>query len=186
MATSCQLRRLESVSRSPIYTHFNETVQGASVIRAFGEQPRFILQANSRVDHNQTSYFPRFVATRSESVIMPGTRLSTFYTVWFSSSLTAVGCLCHSHGAGLLFTHLMPSSSSEVSTVIFYRWLAVNLEFLGNLLVLAAAILSVWGRATLSPGIVGLAVSHSLQVSYQSIDICTLVDLKNAFFPPLT
>ncbi|KAG5279356.1 hypothetical protein AALO_G00076900 [Alosa alosa] len=108
VATSCQLRRLESVSRSPIYTHFNETVQGASVIRAFGEQPRFILQANSRVDHNQTSYFPRFVAT---------------------------------------------------------RWLAVNLEFLGNLLVLAAAILSVWGRATLSPGIVGLAVSHSLQVT---------------------
>ncbi|XP_051994919.1 multidrug resistance-associated protein 1 [Xyrauchen texanus] len=108
VATSCQLRRLESVSRSPIYTHFNETAQGASVIRAFGEQPRFILLANSRVDHNQTSYFPRFVAT---------------------------------------------------------RWLAVNLEFLGNLLVLAAAILSVMGRATLSPGIVGLAVSHSLQVT---------------------
>ncbi|XP_028841265.1 multidrug resistance-associated protein 1 [Denticeps clupeoides] len=108
VATSCQLRRLESVSRSPIYTHFNETVQGASVIRAFGEQPRFILQANSRVDHNQTSYFPRFVAT---------------------------------------------------------RWLAVNLEFLGNLLVLAAAIFSVMGRETLQPGIVGLAVSHSLQVT---------------------
>ncbi|TRY93238.1 hypothetical protein DNTS_014375 [Danionella cerebrum] len=108
VATSCQLRRLESVSRSPIYTHFNETVQGASVIRAFGEQPRFIQLANSRVDHNQTSYFPRFVAT---------------------------------------------------------RWLAVNLEFLGNLLVLAAGILSVMGRETLSPGIVGLAVSHCLQVT---------------------
>ncbi|XP_053533876.1 multidrug resistance-associated protein 1 isoform X3 [Ictalurus punctatus] len=108
VATSCQLRRLESVSRSPIYTHFNETVQGASVIRAFAEQPRFILQANGKVDHNQTSYFPRFVAT---------------------------------------------------------RWLAVNLEFLGNLLVLAAAILSVTGRESLSPGIVGLAMSHSLQVT---------------------
>lgn len=64
VATSCQLRRLEAVSRSPIYTHFNETVQGASVIRAFGEQSRFILQTNKRVDFNQTSYFPRFVATR--------------------------------------------------------------------------------------------------------------------------
>lgn len=64
VATSCQLRRLEAVSRSPIYTHFNETVQGASVIRAFKEQSRFILQANERVDFNQTSYFPRFVATR--------------------------------------------------------------------------------------------------------------------------
>uniref|UniRef100_A0A669B1S8 ABC-type glutathione-S-conjugate transporter n=1 Tax=Oreochromis niloticus TaxID=8128 RepID=A0A669B1S8_ORENI len=108
VATSCQLRRLEAVSRSPIYTHFNETVQGASVIRAFGEQSRFILQANDRVDFNQTSYFPRFVAT---------------------------------------------------------RWLAVNLEFVGNGVVLAAAILSVMGKSTLSPGIVGLAVSHSLQVT---------------------
>ncbi|XP_062304038.1 multidrug resistance-associated protein 1 [Osmerus eperlanus] len=108
VATSCQLRRLESVSRSPIYTHFNETVQGASVIRAFGEQSRFIQQANKRVDFNQMSYFPRFVAT---------------------------------------------------------RWLAVNLEFVGNGVVLAAAILSVMGKDTLSPGIVGLAVSHSLQVT---------------------
>ncbi|KAG7263239.1 LOW QUALITY PROTEIN: hypothetical protein CRUP_001508 [Coryphaenoides rupestris] len=54
----------EAVSRSPIYTHFNETVQGASVIRAFREEHRFIQQANKRVDFNQTAYFPRFVATR--------------------------------------------------------------------------------------------------------------------------
>lgn len=50
----------------------------------------------------------------------------------------------------------------------FCRWLAVNLEFLGNLLVLAAAVLSVRSRAELSPGIVGLAVTHSLQVRSQS------------------
>uniref|UniRef100_A0A8C9TYC4 ATP-binding cassette, sub-family C (CFTR/MRP), member 6b, tandem duplicate 1 n=1 Tax=Scleropages formosus TaxID=113540 RepID=A0A8C9TYC4_SCLFO len=47
----------------------------------------------------------------------------------------------------------------------FCRWLAVNLEFLGNILVLAASVLSVMGKDTLSPGIVGLAVSHSLQVT---------------------
>ena len=64
VAASCQLRRLEAVSRSPIYSHFNETVQGASVIRAFGEQRRFVLQADHRIDNNQEAYFPRFVATR--------------------------------------------------------------------------------------------------------------------------
>uniref|UniRef100_A0A673B3B2 ABC-type glutathione-S-conjugate transporter n=1 Tax=Sphaeramia orbicularis TaxID=375764 RepID=A0A673B3B2_9TELE len=108
VATSCQLRRLEAVSRSPIYTHFNETVQGAGIIRAFGEQQRFILEADRHIDNNQQAYFPRFVAT---------------------------------------------------------RWLAVNLEFLGNLLVLAASLFSVYGRGKLSPGIVGLAVTHSLQVT---------------------
>lgn len=48
--------------------------------------------------------------------------------------------------------------------LLLCRWLAVNLEFLGNGVVLAAAILSVMGKDTLSPGIVGLVVSHSLQV----------------------
>lgn len=61
-----------------------------------------------------------------------------------------------------------------------YRWLAVNLEFVGNGVVLAAAILSVMGKSTLSPGIVGLAVSHSLQViqsthSYTVIQVATLL-----------
>ncbi|KAM8869402.1 multidrug resistance-associated protein 1-like isoform 3-T3 [Spinachia spinachia] len=108
VASSCQLRRLEAVSREPLYSHLNETVQGAAVVRAFGDQCRFVVEADRHVDHNQEAYFPRFVAT---------------------------------------------------------RWLAVNLEFLGNLLVLAASVLSVRGRDHLSPGIVGLAVTHSLQVT---------------------
>lgn len=56
----------------------------------------------------------------------------------------------------------------QLNHCYIHRWLAVNLEFVGNGVVLAAAILSVMGRGTLSPGIVGLAVSHSLQVSPQT------------------
>ncbi|XP_026203748.1 multidrug resistance-associated protein 1 isoform X1 [Anabas testudineus] len=64
VASSRQLKRLESVSRSPIYTHFNETLLGTSVIRAFGEQERFICNSDQRVDHNQKAYFPSIVANR--------------------------------------------------------------------------------------------------------------------------
>ncbi|XP_054880485.1 multidrug resistance-associated protein 1 isoform X2 [Poeciliopsis prolifica] len=64
VATSRQLKRLESVSRSPIYTHFNETLLGTSVIRAFGEQERFIHESDQRVDHNQKAYYPSIVANR--------------------------------------------------------------------------------------------------------------------------
>ncbi|MEQ2263349.1 Multidrug resistance-associated protein 1, partial [Xenotaenia resolanae] len=64
VATSRQLKRLESVSRSPIYTHFNETLLGNSVIRAFGEQERFIQESDQRVDHNQKAYYPSIVANR--------------------------------------------------------------------------------------------------------------------------
>ncbi|KAM6957261.1 multidrug resistance-associated protein 1 [Aplochiton taeniatus] len=64
VASSRQLKRLESISRSPVYTHFNETLLGTSVIRAFGEQERFIRESDSRVDHNQKAYYPSIVANR--------------------------------------------------------------------------------------------------------------------------
>ena len=64
VATSRQLRRLESVSRSPIFSHFGETVQGASTIRAHGHQKRFVLESERRVDENQICYYPGIAANR--------------------------------------------------------------------------------------------------------------------------
>uniref|UniRef100_A0A668AKG9 Multidrug resistance-associated protein 1 n=1 Tax=Myripristis murdjan TaxID=586833 RepID=A0A668AKG9_9TELE len=64
VSSSRQLKRLESVSRSPVYTHFNETLLGTTVIRAFGEQHRFISESDRRVDHNQKAYYPSIVANR--------------------------------------------------------------------------------------------------------------------------
>ncbi|MEE6497514.1 hypothetical protein FKM82_002762 [Ascaphus truei] len=64
VATSRQLKRLESVSRSPVYSHFNETLLGVSVIRAFGEQKQFIQISDVRVDENQRAYYPSIVSNR--------------------------------------------------------------------------------------------------------------------------
>ncbi|XP_041672661.1 multidrug resistance-associated protein 1 isoform X2 [Cheilinus undulatus] len=108
VASSRQLKRLESVSRSPIYTHFNETLLGTSVIRAFGEQERFIRESDQRVDHNQKAYYPSIVAN---------------------------------------------------------RWLAIRLEFVGNVIVSSAALFAVIARASLSPGIMGLSISYALQLT---------------------
>ncbi|XP_053413290.1 multidrug resistance-associated protein 1 isoform X3 [Nycticebus coucang] len=108
VASSRQLKRLESVSRSPVYSHFNETLLGVSVIRAFEEQERFTRQSDLKVDENQKAYYPSIVAN---------------------------------------------------------RWLAIRLEYVGNCIVLFAALFSVISRHSLRAGLVGLSVSYSLQVT---------------------
>uniref|UniRef100_A0A672VCH9 ABC-type glutathione-S-conjugate transporter n=1 Tax=Strigops habroptila TaxID=2489341 RepID=A0A672VCH9_STRHB len=108
VVTSCQLRRIEAVSRSPIYSHISETFQGSSVIRAYKDQERFILKSNFLVDENQRICFPGAVAD---------------------------------------------------------RWLATNLELLGNGIVLFAALFAAMGRTYLSPGTAGFSISYALQIT---------------------
>lgn len=108
VATSRQLKRLESVSRSPIYSHFSETITGSSVIRAYGRENSFIVLNDIKVDANQKTYYPGIVSN---------------------------------------------------------RWLGIRIEFIGNCIVLFAALFAVIGRAHLNAGIVGLSVSYALQVT---------------------
>ena len=68
MATSRQLKRLESVTRSPIYSHFQESLLGASSIRAYRQQDRFMEESEKRVDDNQIAYYPNICANRYTTV----------------------------------------------------------------------------------------------------------------------
>ncbi|XP_054167557.1 multidrug resistance-associated protein 1-like [Oppia nitens] len=60
--TSRQLKRLESLTRSPIYSHFSETLNGMSSIRAYGYGQQFIGESDHRVDTNQMCFYPNIVA----------------------------------------------------------------------------------------------------------------------------
>ena len=50
--TSRQLKRLESIARSPIYSHFNESISGAVSIRAYNVENVFIDELQNRCDIN--------------------------------------------------------------------------------------------------------------------------------------
>ncbi|KAE8375664.1 P-loop containing nucleoside triphosphate hydrolase protein [Aspergillus bertholletiae] len=58
------LKRLDSVSRSPIYAHFQESLGGVATIRAFGQQERFDLKHERHVDANLRAYIPSINANR--------------------------------------------------------------------------------------------------------------------------
>ena len=64
VATSRQLKRIESVTRSPIYSQFGETITGQSTIRAYEVQDRFTQDSELKVDYNQMMAFPSIVANR--------------------------------------------------------------------------------------------------------------------------
>ncbi|CAH1406916.1 unnamed protein product [Nezara viridula] len=108
IATSQQLRRIESVSRSPVFSHFSESISGAPVIRAYCVQGRFIKESELKIDENQISTYSGIIAS---------------------------------------------------------RWLAVRLQMIGNLIIFFATVFAVLGKDSLSPGIVGLSVSYTLQIT---------------------
>ncbi|KAL4264103.1 ATP-binding cassette transporter C [Pleurotus pulmonarius] len=73
LATSRELKRLDAVSRSPIFAWFSESLAGADTIRAYRQQSIFIANNERRIDRNQLCYLPsisvnRWLAVRLEFV----------------------------------------------------------------------------------------------------------------------
>jgi ATP-binding cassette subfamily C (CFTR/MRP) protein 1 len=60
LQTSRQLVILELESRSPVYAHFLETLEGLETIRAFGWQSKMIKRNHQRLDHSQEPYYLMF------------------------------------------------------------------------------------------------------------------------------
>ena len=109
IATSRQLKRLESVSRSPIYAHFSETLSGVATIKAYNVANLFRIENENKVDFNLQAYYPSVAAN---------------------------------------------------------RWLAMRLEFLGNLVILFAAIFAVnEAENNILAGDVGLSLSYAMSVT---------------------
>jgi ATP-binding cassette, subfamily C (CFTR/MRP), member 4 len=52
ISTSKNINRVESITRSPVLTHVNATLQGLSTIRAFQAEESVKLNFNTHMDHN--------------------------------------------------------------------------------------------------------------------------------------
>jgi ABC-type multidrug transport system fused ATPase/permease subunit len=65
---SRETKRLESVSRSPVYAHFSETLGGLTTIRAYGESARFHDEFDKKADENIRAYYNIKTADRWLSI----------------------------------------------------------------------------------------------------------------------
>ncbi|TYJ52875.1 hypothetical protein B9479_006510 [Cryptococcus floricola] len=111
LATSRELKRLDAVSRSPIFSFFGETLTGLAVIRGYGQKERFIANNEARVDRNQACYMPamtinRWLAVRLEAL---GSLLM------FSTALVSVAALVNSSGVDAGLVGLMMSYTISVT-----------------------------------------------------------------------
>uniref|UniRef100_A0A8D2DCB9 Uncharacterized protein n=1 Tax=Sciurus vulgaris TaxID=55149 RepID=A0A8D2DCB9_SCIVU len=68
IASSRQIRRLSGASRSPVISHFSETLLGVSTIRAFGHEQRFIQQNREVVNENLVCFYNNVISNRWLSV----------------------------------------------------------------------------------------------------------------------
>eukprot|EP00026_Physarum_polycephalum_P000168 Phypoly_transcript_00168.p1 GENE.Phypoly_transcript_00168~~Phypoly_transcript_00168.p1 ORF type:complete len:1453 (+),score=233.55 Phypoly_transcript_00168:484-4359(+) len=86
MTSSREVQRLESVSRSPIYSLFSETLNGISTIRSFEMLPAFIFDNDYKIDRNMKALFAingvgRWFAVRLELLVGLVVTLVTFFCV---------------------------------------------------------------------------------------------------------
>lgn len=70
LRTSRQLRHLDLESKSPLYTHFTETLSGVATIRAFGWQQEFQQENLRLLDRSQKPYYLLFCIQRWLNVVM--------------------------------------------------------------------------------------------------------------------
>ncbi|KAL5152694.1 ABC transporter C family member 13 [Glycine soja] len=91
-STSRELRRLDSVSRSPIYTSFTETLDGSSTIRAFKAEDFFFAKFIEHITLYQKTSYTEIVASLWLSLRL---QLLGAFIVSFIAVMAVVG----SHGS---------------------------------------------------------------------------------------
>ncbi|KAG0096002.1 hypothetical protein BGZ93_005137 [Podila epicladia] len=66
------LKRVDSVSKSPIYQHFSESLAGVTTIRALGAEDRFILENAARANIAGNAYFSWVTSNRWLQIRLEG------------------------------------------------------------------------------------------------------------------
>ena len=64
ITTARQIRRIDSVRRSPIFSNFDEIVTGATSIRAYGKIDDFVAKFDRLMDDSQRAWYHVTISMR--------------------------------------------------------------------------------------------------------------------------
>lgn len=118
LSSSTDLKRLESVQRSPLYQQFGETLSGVTTIRAYGDEKRFIRDNQSRVDTHHRPFIYLWAANRwlALRVDVTGAMVSFFAGVFIILSVGKIDA----GAAGLSLTYAVTFTENVLWLVRLY------------------------------------------------------------------
>ncbi|KXT04927.1 hypothetical protein AC578_3478 [Pseudocercospora eumusae] len=118
IASSRDLKRLESVQRSPLYQQFGETLSGMTTIRAYGDERRFIRENLHRVNTHSRPFIYLWAANRwlALRVDVVGALVSFFTGVFVILSVGRVDA----GSAGLAMTYAVTFTENVLWFVRLY------------------------------------------------------------------
>ncbi|EPX71531.1 glutathione S-conjugate-exporting ATPase Abc2 [Schizosaccharomyces octosporus yFS286] len=88
--TSRELKRLDSVTRSPLYAHFQESLGGLSTIRAYNMMDTFVSENDIRIDTNHRFWFLYFCSNRWQGIRVEVIGATVVFSAAFLGILSAI------------------------------------------------------------------------------------------------
>ncbi|KAL8710966.1 MAG: hypothetical protein Q9220_004565 [cf. Caloplaca sp. 1 TL-2023] len=118
LRSSVDLKRLESVQKSPLYQQFGETLSGITTIRAYGHERRFIRDNLQRVDTHNRPFIYLWAANRwlAFRVDVTGALVSFFAGVFIILRIKTIDA----GAAGLSMTYAVMFSENVLWLVRLY------------------------------------------------------------------
>ena len=118
LRSSVDLKRLESVQKSPLYQQFGETLSGVTTIRAYGHEQRFIKDNLNRVDTHNRPFIYLWAANRwlAFRVDVTGALVSFFAGVFIILRIKTIDA----GAAGLSMTYAVMFSENILWLVRLY------------------------------------------------------------------
>ncbi|KAI8912689.1 P-loop containing nucleoside triphosphate hydrolase protein, partial [Gorgonomyces haynaldii] len=127
--TSRELKRLDSNTRSPIFSHFGETISGQTTIRAYGRSEAFVTDLHRKIDLNHQAFSfmwiaNRWLGTRVDFVgalITLSTTMAVVYNVMYGLGMNA-------GAAGLSMTYALSFTEALLWMIRMHALLEMELN----------------------------------------------------------